>query len=54
MPADRVAALRTAFDQVMKDKDLLVDAKKQDLEVLPMTGQEMQKILAEVYATPRR
>jgi tripartite-type tricarboxylate transporter receptor subunit TctC len=51
--ADRVAALRAAFDQVMKDKDLLADAKRQDLEVLPMTGQEMQKILAEVYATPK-
>ena len=37
----------------MRDKDLLADAKRQDLEVLPMTGQEMQKILAEVYATPK-
>ena len=53
VPADRVAALRAAFDKVMLDKDLRVDAKKQDLEVLPMTGQEMQKILAEVYATPK-
>jgi hypothetical protein len=53
VPADRVAALRTAFDQVMKDKELLVDAVKQQLEVLPMTGQEMQKMLAGVYATPK-
>ncbi|MGH6767477.1 MAG: Bug family tripartite tricarboxylate transporter substrate binding protein [Xanthobacteraceae bacterium] len=52
VPADRVAALRMAFDQTMKDKDLLADAKKQRLEVNPMTGQEMQKELAEVYATP--
>ena len=52
VPADRVAALRTAFDQAMKDKDLLVDAQKQDLEVLPMTGQEMQEMLAKIYATP--
>jgi hypothetical protein len=48
-----VAALRGAFDQAMKDKDLHADAKKQDLEVLPMTGQEMQKILAQLYATPK-
>ena len=53
VPADRVAALRAAFDRAMKDKDLLVDAKKQDLEVLPMTGQEMQTMLAGVYATPK-
>ncbi len=37
----------------MKDKDLLADADKQELEVLPMTGEEMQKILAGVYATPK-
>jgi tripartite-type tricarboxylate transporter receptor subunit TctC len=53
VPADRVAALRTAFDQVMKDKDLLADAQKQSLEILPMTGQEMQKMLADIYATPK-
>jgi tripartite-type tricarboxylate transporter receptor subunit TctC len=53
VPAERVAALRAAFDQAMNDKDLLADAKKQDLEVLPMTGPEMQKILAQVYATPK-
>jgi tripartite-type tricarboxylate transporter receptor subunit TctC len=52
VPADRVAALRAAFDQVMKDKDLIADAEKQKLEINPMTGPEMQKQLAEVYATP--
>jgi tripartite-type tricarboxylate transporter receptor subunit TctC len=53
VPADRVAALRTAFDQAMKDKDLLADAVKQSLEILPMAGQEMQKLLAGAYATPK-
>ena len=53
VPADRVAALRAAFDQAMKDKDLLADAKKQSLEVNPMEGQEMQKLLAGAYATPK-
>jgi hypothetical protein len=53
IPADRVAALRTAFDQAMKDKELLADAQKQKLEINPMTGQEMQKTLAGVYATPK-
>ena len=28
VPADRVAALRRAFDLAMKDKDLLADADK--------------------------
>jgi GH18 family chitinase len=53
VPADRVTALRQAFDTVMKDKDLLADAAKQDLEVNPSSGEEMQRMLARVYATPK-
>ena len=53
VPADRVAALRRAFDLAMKDKDLLADADKLNQEVNPFTGEEMQKVLAEVYATPQ-
>ena len=37
----------------MKDKDLLADAAKQDMEVNPMTGEQMQEMLARVYATPK-
>jgi tripartite-type tricarboxylate transporter receptor subunit TctC len=53
VPADRVAALRRAFDMAMKDKDLLADADKLNQEVNPFTGEAMQKVLAEVYATPK-
>jgi tripartite-type tricarboxylate transporter receptor subunit TctC len=53
VPADRVAAIRNAFNMVMKDKDLLADADKLNQEVNPFTGEEMQKVLAEVYATPK-
>ncbi len=53
VPADRVTALRRAFDAAMKDKDLLADAEKQGLEVNPTTGEEMQVILTRVYATPK-
>jgi tripartite-type tricarboxylate transporter receptor subunit TctC len=53
VPADRVAALRRAFDMAMKDKDLLADAAKLNQEVNPYTGEAMQKVLAEVYATPK-
>jgi tripartite-type tricarboxylate transporter receptor subunit TctC len=53
VPADRVTALRRAFDQAMKDKDLIADAEKQGLEANPATGEEMQTILARVYATPK-
>lgn len=53
VPADRVAALRRAFDMAMKDKDLLADAEKLNQEVNPFTGEAMQKVLADVYATPK-
>ena len=53
VPADRVTALRRAFDQAMKDKDLLVDAEKQSMEVNPATGEEMAETLKKVYATPK-
>jgi tripartite-type tricarboxylate transporter receptor subunit TctC len=53
VPADRVTALRRAFDMVMKDKALLADADKLNQEVNPFTGEEMQKVLADVYATPK-
>ena len=53
VPADRVSTLRRAFDQAMKDKELLADAERQQLEVNPATGEEMQAILTRVYATPK-
>jgi tripartite-type tricarboxylate transporter receptor subunit TctC len=53
VPADRVTALRRAFDQVMKDRDLLADAAKQSLEINPSGGEEMQDILTRIYATPK-
>src|SRR4029077_19396639 len=39
IPADRLAALRTAFDATMKDPEFQADAAKQRLLVTPMTGQ---------------
>ena len=53
VPADRVAALRHAFDQAAKDKDLLADAVKQKLEVNATSGEEMNAILQRIYATPK-
>jgi tripartite-type tricarboxylate transporter receptor subunit TctC len=35
VPADRVAALRKAFDEVMKDPAFLADAKKRNLDIDP-------------------
>src|SRR3954451_18946721 len=52
IPADRVAALRSAFEATTKDPAFLADAKRQDLEVRPVNGAEAQVLIKEIYATP--
>lgn len=41
VPADRVAALRQAFDNTMKDPEFLADAEKVQIEINPIAWQEM-------------
>jgi tripartite-type tricarboxylate transporter receptor subunit TctC len=48
----RVAALRKAFMAALHDPDLLADAKKQRLEINPIAGEEVQSLVAKVYAMP--
>ena len=53
IPADRTAALRAAFDAVLKDPALLADAKKQNLEIDPISGQEITDLMVRLYETPK-
>ena len=53
VPAERVAMLRKAFDDTLKDPEFLKDAKLQDLNVDAITGQELAEIIASVYKTPK-
>lgn len=53
VPADRVAALRKAFDATMKDARFLADAEKIGAEVDPMTGAEVASLLAKIYKTDK-
>jgi tripartite-type tricarboxylate transporter receptor subunit TctC len=46
-PSDRVAALRAAFQKVINDPDFIADAKKRNLRVIPLTGEQVQKIVGE-------
>ena len=46
VPAERLQALRAAFDATMKDPAFLADAKRQDLEVRPVLGDEADALLA--------
>jgi len=52
VPQDRAEALRTAFLKTMADPELLADAQKARLEILPVSGAEVEKLVAELYATP--
>ena len=53
LPKDRTDALRQAFMETMKDKDFLADTEKAQMEVTPVSGEALQKLVAEVYATPK-
>jgi tripartite-type tricarboxylate transporter receptor subunit TctC len=53
VPADRVAAMRKAFMDTMKDADFMQEAAKLQIEVDPVTGEHMQKVVADVLATPK-
>jgi tripartite-type tricarboxylate transporter receptor subunit TctC len=53
VPKDRVKILRTAFNNMSKDRKFLGDAHKQKREVTLVTGLEIQKIVEGMAATPK-
>jgi tripartite-type tricarboxylate transporter receptor subunit TctC len=53
LPADRIKALQSAFMATMKDAKFLAAAKKQHLEVNPISGPEVAKLVAGIYASPK-
>jgi tripartite-type tricarboxylate transporter receptor subunit TctC len=53
LPADRRSALIAAFDETMRDRNFLAEAKMQDLDVDPVSAKDIDALLAEVYATPK-
>jgi tripartite-type tricarboxylate transporter receptor subunit TctC len=52
-PADRVAALRKAFDDTMKDPAFLADAKRRTVELEYGSGEEIAKQVSEIIAMPK-
>ena len=53
VPAERLGILRKAFDETMKDPELLADAKRIDREITPMTAKEVEAALNELYGMPK-
>jgi tripartite-type tricarboxylate transporter receptor subunit TctC len=52
VPADRVAALRAAFDATMKDPAYLAEAEKLKIDVDPMNGADLTAFVAQISRTP--
>jgi tripartite-type tricarboxylate transporter receptor subunit TctC len=52
VPPDRVAVLRQAFMATMTDRDFLAEAAKTELEINPVPGADVEKLVKEIYATP--
>jgi tripartite-type tricarboxylate transporter receptor subunit TctC len=52
VPLDRVMALRHAFDATMKDPAFVADAARLQLDIDPMTGEEVQALVAQLNRTP--
>ena len=46
-------ALRRAFDATTKDPEFLADVKKQQMELSPLTGEEVATLVKRIYATPK-
>ncbi|MFM2130535.1 MAG: hypothetical protein RL477_2081 [Pseudomonadota bacterium] len=53
VPADRVAAVRKAFDDTMKDPAFLAEAQKLRFDIEPVRGEEMQAYLVKLMAFPK-
>src|SRR5918998_1515249 len=52
LPPERLQTLRAAFDATMKDPEFLAFTDKARLEVDPVTGQEIEAAVREIYGTP--
>lgn len=52
VPAERIKALRAAFDAMVKDPAFLEEAKKLNLDIDPVSGEELQKIVADIIDAP--
>jgi tripartite-type tricarboxylate transporter receptor subunit TctC len=53
VPPERLATMRRAFNDTMKDPAFLADAEKQQLPVNPLTGEEAEAVIAKLAGVSR-
>jgi len=52
LPPERANALRAAFAATMQDKDMIADAHRSNLDLLPVSGAAVEELVRNVYAAP--
>lgn len=52
VPAERLSALRKAFGATMKDAAFIAEAEKAQIDISPSTGEDAERIVAGILATP--
>jgi tripartite-type tricarboxylate transporter receptor subunit TctC len=53
VPAERVAALRAAFQATLKDPEFIAAAAQENMEINPMNGDKMQEIIFGLLNSPQ-
>jgi tripartite-type tricarboxylate transporter receptor subunit TctC len=53
IPADRAAALKSAFMAMVRDREFLADAERSKLDITPIDGDQVRAIIAKMATTPR-
>src|SRR5262249_46686423 len=53
VPADRLAALRAAYAETMKDPEFLKEAEKQSMMIRAQTGDQVQALVQQATAAPK-
>lgn len=52
-PPERIDALRRAFDATMKDPDFLKVASQSSMDIDPVSGSDLQKIVTDIVRSPK-
>ena len=52
-PPERVEALRRAFEATVRDPAFVAEIEKQQLDLNPMMGEELQALFTRLYASPK-
>ena len=53
VPADRVKILRDAYNQSLRDPDLVAEVNRSKLDMESSTGEEIQSLYKELMTQPR-